>query len=79
MPTTPSAPALVEQRDAGGAVVDGHRFEQMQGLLLHVGLDFTAFAIEIVELLGDGQGAGRIVGEQGFDAQGACRPGGRRR
>ena len=62
-------PALVEQRDAGGAVVDGHRFEQMQGLLLHVGLDFTAFAVEIVELLGDGQGAGRVVGDQAFDAQ----------
>ena len=62
-------PAGVEEGNAGGGIVDGHAFEQVQGLFLHVGFDVAAFAVEGIELLGDLQGAGGVVGEQAFDTQ----------
>ncbi len=65
----PFVPAFVEQGDARRAVVGIERFEQDQRLFLHAGFDFATFTVQGVELLGDVQGAGRIVGEQTFDTE----------
>jgi len=65
-------PARVIQADAG-ALAHRELRHQPFGLRLHVGFDRAPRAVEVIEPLGDFEGAPAIVGRQALDPAGSCR------
>ena len=61
-------PAGVKQAQAG-PFLHFDAFQQGQGLFLHVGFQAAAFAVEPIQICGQGQRTGGIGGKQTFNAQ----------